>query len=123
MGELKDSGNHNPEQEDASVIIHVDRNMPLMAGEPVGRPRHPELANTGPSEYDSKSLQFWSYTDDRTRPRAKIRDIYNYFKDQGRLADCGDMRDLKALLPQSVRSLNKDFQGKAIFFKVNNYRR
>ena len=95
-------------------IIRVDRSVRPSYPDWVKTVMHPELENTGPSEYDV-SKDEWLHDGQKEGKRIEGNKIYTHLKESGDLPNHYTLRDLEEIQKKGITFFRKYFAGKAVF--------
>ncbi len=99
-----------------ATLIRVDRSIRPKYPSRIYAVVHPELKNTGPSEYHIGQVEQWLHEDQKKGGGCVTgRTIYAYLRDKDLLKTCLGLRDLEEIRKKGIAFFRQHFQGKAIF--------
>ena len=96
-------------------LIHVDRSFTPSYPDWMKQIMHPELANTGPAEYDISSVNPWLHPDQDNVGTTTGKVIYKHLEDNEMLKSCLNLQDGLAIKAKGIEFFRKHFSGKAVF--------
>ena len=103
-----------PVAEVIDSIIRVDRTAKLVYPDWAKEVLHPELENTGPSEYDGTKLEQFLLPEQKTGTVIGNQ-IHKHLESNNMLPSCLGLHDLNAIQQKGIAFFRQNFKGKAVF--------
>lgn len=106
-----------------STIVHVDRSIRPTYPDWVKKVLHPELENTGPTDYDLASqISLWLHDKQKNGGVTTGNVIYDALKQSG-IESCGNLQDAVAIKKLGVATFKKVFGSNVVYFWKSVVRR
>lgn len=97
------------------TTIRVSRSIRPVYPDWVDKVMHPELENTGPSEYDLGKVELWLHNKQKKGGVVKGKSIYQYLKKNDMLKTCLGLADGEEIQKKSIVVFQKLFGNKSVF--------